>query len=243
MEFAVDYALEVRDVRKRFGAFEALRGLSLTIERGITYGLLGPNGAGKTTLIRAIIGLIRPDSGQVKALGTPIPNKDILRRVGYMTQSQALYEELTVRQNIEFFAALVGIEHVTKAADEAIALVELTDRARSRVRDLSGGLKQRCSLACALVHHPDLVLLDEPTVGVDPQLRAQFWKHFRELNAQGVTLLVSSHVMDEAEHCDRLGFVRQGILLAEGTASELRSRAGTATLEEAFLRFIEEKEA
>lgn len=238
----MDYALEVQDVRKRFGTFEALRGLSLTVERGITYGLLGPNGAGKTTLIRAIIGLIHPDSGHVKALGTPIPNKDILSRVGYMTQSQALYEELTVSQNVEFFAALVGVEHISKAADEAIALVELTDRARSRVRDLSGGLKQRCSLACALVHHPDLVLLDEPTVGVDPQLRVQFWKHFRGLNAQGVTLLVSSHVMDEAEHCDRLGFVRQGILLAEGTAAELRARAGTTTLEEAFLRFIEEEE-
>jgi len=170
-----------------------------------------------------------------------MPDKDILSRIGYMTQSQALYEELTVRQNVEFFAALVGMAQVPKAAVEAIALVDLTDRARSRVRDLSGGLKQRCSLACALVHHPDLVLLDEPTVGVDPQLRAQFWKHFRELNAQGVTLVVSSHVMDEAEHCDRLGFVRQGILLAEGTAGELRTRAGTATLEEAFLRFTEQK--
>ncbi|MHB8625647.1 MAG: ABC transporter ATP-binding protein [Aggregatilineales bacterium] len=237
----MEYALEIHAVHKRFGTFEALRGLSLTVERGITYGLLGPNGAGKTTLIRAIVGLIHPDSGQVKALGTAMPNKDILSRIGYMTQSLALYEELTVRQNVEFFAALVGIAHLSQAVDEAIAFVDLTDRAHSRVRDLSGGMKQRCSLACALVHHPDLVLLDEPTVGVDPQLRAQFWKHFRELNTQGVTLLVSSHVMDEAEHCDRLGFVRQGILLAEGTAAELRARAGTLTLEEAFLRFTDTK--
>ncbi|MBI5668137.1 MAG: ABC transporter ATP-binding protein [Chloroflexi bacterium] len=234
------YAVEINNVHKRFKNVHALRGLSLNVERGITYGLLGPNGSGKTTLIRAIIGLLTPDSGEVRVLGTKMPNKAILSRIGYMTQQTALYDDLTVRQNVEFFAVVGGLNGDVRAAvDEAIALVDLTDRANSRVRELSGGMKQRCSLAVALVHHPDVLLLDEPTVGVDPQLRVQFWQHFRQLNAQGVTLIVSSHVMDEAERCDRLGFLRGGLLLAEGTASELRQRAGTATLEAAFLRFAD----
>lgn len=218
-----------------------LRGLSLQIERGIIYGLLGPNGAGKTTLIRSIVGLIKPDKGRVLALDTAMPNKAILNRIGYMTQAVALYDDLTVRQNIHFFAAIGGLHNTVlrSSVDELMALVELTPRADSRVRELSGGMKQRCSLACALVHHPELVLLDEPTVGVDPQLRVQFWTYFRQLTKQGVTLIVSSHVMDEAERCDRLGFVREGLLIAEGSASDLLKRAGTSTLEAAFLHFAE----
>lgn len=232
------YAVEVNQVHKRFGSVHALRGLSLHIERGITYGLLGPNGAGKTTLIRAIMGLIRPDSGTITVLGTRVPNKKLLARVGYMTQSIALYEDLTIRQNVSFFAAMAGLRNGRdRAIDEAIALADLTERADSPIRELSGGMQRRASLACTLVHRPDVVILDEPTVGVDPQLRVQFWDHFHQLNAQGVTLIVSSHVMDEAERCTRLGFVRSGVLLAEGTAAELRQRAGTDTLEEAFLSF------
>lgn len=238
------YAVEVSEAHKHFGDFHALRGLSLKIERGRTYGLLGPNGAGKTTLIRTIVGLLKPDRGRVTLLETAMPNKAILQRVGYMTQATALYEDLTVQQNVQFFAAMSGLKSDLKqAADEAITLVDLSARAKSRVRELSGGMKQRCSLACALVHRPEVVLLDEPTIGIDPQLRIQFWEHFRRLNAAGVTLIVSSHVMDEAERCDRLGFIRQGLLLAEGTAAELRQRAGTATLEEAFLYFAEQATA
>ncbi len=233
-------ALEVTNLQKQFGKIRVLQGLSLRVERGITYGLLGPNGAGKTTLIRAIIGLVQPDGGNVKILGTTMPNKTILNHVGYMTQSVALYEELTVRQNVRFFADLSGVANSGHEADEAIRLVNLSDRADSRVNELSGGMKQRCSLACAMVNHPDLLLLDEPTVGVDPQLRVQFWDHFRQLNQRGVTLIVSSHVMDEAERCDRLGFIRSGRLLAEGTASELRQKAGKTTLEDAFLLFAEQ---
>jgi len=234
-------AIEVHDVHKRFGSVHALRGLSMQIEQGITYGLLGPNGAGKTTLIRAIIGLVRPDQGQIKVLGTIMPNKALMARVGYMTQSVALYEDLTVYQNIQFFAAMAGLNsHAKQAIDEVIALVDLSDRAGSRVRELSGGMQRRVSLACALVHRPEVVMLDEPTVGVDPQLRVQFWAHFRRLNEQGVTLVVSSHVMDEAERCTRLGFIRHGTLLAEGSSAELLQRAGTATLEEAFLHFAEQ---
>ncbi|HML23316.1 MAG TPA: ABC transporter ATP-binding protein [Aggregatilinea sp.] len=237
----MSYAVEINNVHKRFGRIHALRGLSLNIERGMTYGLLGPNGAGKTTLIRSIMGLVKPDEGQVKVLDAVMPSKDIMRRVGYMTQSIALYEDLTVHQNVAFFAAMYELEgDHAQAIREVLELVDLADRADSRVRELSGGMQRRVSLACALVHRPDVVVLDEPTVGVDPQLRVQFWDHFHQLNAQGVTLIVSSHVMDEAERCDRLGFVRHGTLLAEGSASELLERAGTPTLEEAFLKYAEQ---
>src|SRR5258708_22459481 len=201
------YAIEIDNLHKHYGSLHVLRGLSLRVERGITYGLLGPNGAGKTTLIRTIMGLAKADQGSVQVLGVPMPNKAVLQQVGYMTQAVALYEELTVQQNVKFFADLADVSDSQQAVEQAIALVNLSDRATARVRELSGGMKQRCSLACALVHRPSLVLLDEPTVGVDPQLRVQFWDHFRALNKQGITLLVSSHVMDEAERCDRLGFV------------------------------------
>lgn len=235
-----DYAVEVRDLHKHFGHVHALRGLSLQVERGITYGLLGPNGAGKTTLIRSIVGLMRPEAGTVRVLGRTMPDKSVMARIGYMTQNIALYEDLTVRQNVAFFAAMAGVTRAPRRIDEALALVELSDRANSRVRELSGGLQRRCSLACALVHRPELVVLDEPTVGVDPQLRVQFWDHFHRLNAQGVTLIVSSHVMDEAARCDRLGFIRDGRLLAEGTERELLARSSRATLEDAFLYFAEQ---
>jgi ABC-2 type transport system ATP-binding protein len=156
-----------------------------------------------------------------------------------MTQASALYEELTVRENVAFFAAMCGSQEPVWI-DEAIALVDLQDRANSLVRTLSGGMRQRTSLACSLAHQPRLLLLDEPTVGVDPQLRVIFWSYFRRLAEFGVTLIVSSHVMDEAERCDRLGFMRQGKLLAEGSSVELRKRKGTNTLEDAFLKFAKE---
>lgn len=156
-----------------------------------------------------------------------------------MTQASALYEELTVRENIAFFAEMCGSREPAWI-DEVIALVDLQERARSPVRTLSGGMRQRTSLACSLAHRPRLLLLDEPTVGVDPQLRATFWSYFRRLANSGVTLVISSHVMDEAERCDRLGFMRQGRLLAEGSSDELRKRKGTTTLEEAFLKFAED---
>ena len=193
----------------------------------------------KTTLIRLFLGLLHLTTGTIRLLGQVIPNKAVLQKVGYMTQASALYEELTVRENVAFFAEMNG--GCTQAQiDEVISLVDLEDRARSIVRTLSGGMRQRTSLACALAHQPRLLLLDEPTVGVDPQLRATFWSYFRHLADKGVTLVISSHVMDEAERCDRLGFMRQGHLLAEGSAADLRRMKGTATLEEAFLQFAAE---
>ncbi|KAB2906314.1 MAG: ABC transporter ATP-binding protein [Anaerolineae bacterium] len=234
-------AVLVENVHKHFGEVKALQGFSLYVQKGEIYGLLGPNGAGKSTLIRAIVGLITPDMGRVVVLGKTMPDKDILSKVGYMTQASALYAELTVWQNVAFFAGLLGCRNKT-AIEEAIALVDLSDRAHSRVATLSGGMRQRVSLASVLAHHPELVLLDEPTVGVDPQLRVQFWEHFRKLTAQGITLIVSSHVMDEAERCDRLGFLRRGSLIAEGSAESLRQQAGKDNLEDAFLYFAEKSD-
>jgi ABC-2 type transport system ATP-binding protein len=232
----MDTVVETRQLHKHFGAIRAVDGIDLSVKSGEIYGLLGPNGSGKTTLIRLLIGLLEPTSGSVKLLGQNIPNKAILAQAGYMTQASALYEDLTVRENITFFAEMCGrIERTW--VNEVIDLVALKDRSHSLVRTLSGGLKQRTSLACSLVHKPRLLLLDEPTVGIDPQLRATFWSYFRQMASSGSTLIISSHVMDEAERCDRLGFMRQGKLLAEGSASELRAQAGALNLEEAFLRF------
>jgi ABC-2 type transport system ATP-binding protein len=224
------------EVHKHFGAIRAVDGVSLSIRQGEIYGLLGPNGSGKTTLIRLIIGLLRCTSGSIRLLGKTMPDKAVLDQVGYMTQASALYEELTVRENVAFFAEISG-RCERAGISQVIELVDLSERAGSVVRTLSGGMRQRASLACALAHRPQLLLLDEPTVGVDPQLRATFWSYFRQLANSGVTLVISSHVMDEAERCDRLGFLRQGRLLAEGSAADLRRAAGTATLEEAFLQF------
>lgn len=232
----MDTIVETKALHKHFGPIRAVDGLDLAVRAGEIYGLLGPNGSGKTTLIRLLTGLLKPTSGGATILGQAMPSKAILAQVGYMTQASALYEDLTLRENIAFFAEMCG--GVSQArVGEVIALVDLEDRADSLVRTLSGGMKQRTSLACALVHRPQLLLLDEPTVGIDPQLRVTFWSYFRRLADERVTLIVSSHVMDEAERCDRLGFMRQGRLLAEGSATELRAQAGTATLEGAFLQF------
>ena len=227
------FAVDADNIVKSFGALKALDGVTLRVKTGEIYGLLGPNGAGKTTLIRAIVGLVAPDSGTVTVLGRRMPDLDILAQVGYMTQQAALYPDLSVEENLRFFAAISGAE---SDVTEVLKTVELDQRRTSVVANLSGGLRQRCSLACALIHRPRLLLLDEPTVGVDPQLRVQFWEHFREMAAAGTTIIVSSHVMDEAERCQRLGLMRFGKLLAEGTPNEVRAQAGSNNLEEAFLR-------
>ncbi len=231
----------VQGLVKQFGAVRALDGLDLTVPAGLIYGLLGPNGAGKTTLIRSLVGLVRPDAGTVHVLGKRLPAEaDAVRAmVGYMTQVPALYSDLSVWENLEFFARVFGLSNAVERRArirEVLTLVELSDRANSPLGDLSGGMRQRASLACTLVPRPRLLLLDEPTVGVDPQLRQAFWTYFRALVDDGVTIIVSSHVMDEAERCDRLGLIRAGRLLAEGTAAGLRATTGAPTLEAAFLQ-------
>ena len=232
-------AVEARDVRKRFGEVTALDGLSLSIRAGEIYGLLGPNGSGKTTLIRALAGLLRPDEGELLVFGRPPREAVAASAVGYMTQVAALYADLSVEENLRFFGTLAGVRDVGAAIEEALRRVDLLDRRGSIVGTLSGGMRTRVSLAATLLHGPRLLLLDEPTVGVDPALRRDFWQHFRSLAGTGVTILVSSHVMDEASRCDRLGLIRAGRLLAEGSAAELMTRAQTTDLESAFLSLSE----
>ena len=231
------YAIEVEGVVKSFGGRRALDGVTLRVRRGEVYGLLGPNGSGKTTLIRSLVGLIVPEEGTISVLGQTIPDLGVLSRIGYMTQAAALYPDLSVEENVSFFAAIYGAQAGIQAALE---MVELWDRRSSVVATLSGGMRTRASLACALVHQPQLLLLDEPTVGVDPQLRRQFWDRFRQMAAAGTTILVSSHVMDEAERCQRLGLIRAGRLLAEGSVAELKQLAGVEQLEDAFLALSKE---
>ena len=226
------YAVNVDEVSKSFGAIKALNGVNLRVRQGEIYGLLGPNGAGKTTLIRLICGLLEAHAGTVTVLGHRMPNVSVLRHIGYMTQQAALYPSISVEENVQFFAAINGADEGVK---EALETVQLWDRRKSVVATLSGGMRQRCSLACALVHKPDLLLLDEPTVGVDPQLRVQFWEYFRRLAADGTTLIVSSHVMDEADRCQRLGLIQYGRLLAEGSPADIRAQGGSQNLEDAVL--------
>lgn len=234
-----DVAIAAQGLRKNFGAIEALRGLDLRIRSGEIYGLLGPNGSGKTTFIRCVAGLLRPEAGTLTVLGGTARAAVSAGRVGYMTQAPALYGDLSVSENLRFFASLQGLPHADERIEEALRTVDLLDRRHSVVSTLSGGMRTRISLAATLLHRPSLLLLDEPTVGVDPLLRQEFWTHFRALAASGITILVSSHVMDEASRCDRLGLIRGGVVLAEGSAGELISRAGTRDLESAFLALAE----
>lgn len=226
-------------VTRSFGSLVALKRLSLSVRLGETYGLIGPNGSGKTTLIRLVVGLARPNSGEIRVLGRRMPDHGVAQDIGYMTQSGALYLDLTVQENLEFFGSLYGLYGtVCKARiDEVLTTVDLRDRAKSVVRTISGGMRQRLSLACALIHQPRLLVLDEPTVGIDPELRRAFWEHFAELNRQGVTILVTTHHLDEAARCHRLGLLRSGELLAEDTPTALLHQAGTDDMETAFLWF------
>ncbi len=233
-------AVDINEVTFRYGNIRALDGLSLVVPAGISFGLLGPNGAGKTTLIRLLVGLLKPKSGSVRVLGEA-PSRRMAARIGYMPQLHSLYTELSVRQNVEFFARinrLTDRAERTRQVEETIRLINLWSRRNDSVTKLSGGMKQRVSLACAIVHNPPLLLLDEPTVGLDPELRVTFWEHFATLNEQGVTIVISSHTMDDAAHCDRLAFMRDGRVIAQGSPDELRGETGQTTLEDAFLYYV-----
>ncbi len=234
--------IDCADLCMRFGNIVALDGVDLKIAYGENYGLLGPNGAGKTTLIRILCGLMKPTSGSAYVMGRKLPDRHNNASIGYMTQMDALYSDLSIRENVRFFASLYGLKghEREKRIDEILEVTALSDRQNSIVSTISGGMKKRASMACVLVHKPKLLFLDEPTVGVDPKLRAELWDYFHELNQQGATLVVSTHIMDEAEHCNRLAFIRNGRKLIEGTPSYLKERTGCDSLEDAFMRFSEE---
>ncbi|GAB2692784.1 ABC transporter ATP-binding protein [Nocardia thraciensis] len=229
-------AIEIDDLRVCRGGREVLHDVSLTVPTGSITGLLGPSGCGKTTLMRGVVGTQIIESGSVRVLGEPAGSAGLRARVGYVTQAPSIYDDLAVAENVSYFAALYGRSPADVA--DAIDAVGLTDHARQRGNQLSGGQRTRVSLACALVADPELLVLDEPTVGLDPVLRVELWNQFHALAEQGRTLLVSSHVMDEAEHCDRLLLMRDGHLLAQLSPDELRTDTGESSLENAFLALI-----
>ena len=218
-----EVAVSVVGLKKEYGDIQALGGVDLRIERGQIYGLLGPNGAGKTTLIRTLIGSTRASAGTISVLGMdPTREKHRMReQIGYMPQTPALYDDLSVSENIRFFGLAHKPHDLGRLVHETIEFVGLQERARDPLHKLSGGMKQRVSLACALVHQPAMLFLDEPTSGIDPQLREVFWLHFKDLAARGVTILVSTHQMDEALYCDRLAVLQQGQVLADDSPRNL----------------------
>jgi ABC-2 type transport system ATP-binding protein len=232
----MDIAIEARNLVVVRGKRRVLHDLSCDIPRGSVTGLLGPSGSGKTTFMRAVVGVQKVASGTVTVLGERAGSASLRRRIGYLTQAPSVYADLTVRENARYFAALYGVS--PGDADRTVVDVGLGEAAGQLVSTLSGGQRARASLACAMLGRPDLLVLDEPTVGQDPVLRHDLWQRFHGLAADGATLLVSSHVMDEAGRCDRLLFIRNGRLIADDTPAVVRTATGTDDLEEAFLRLI-----
>jgi ABC-2 type transport system ATP-binding protein len=234
-------AVHVEQLRVVRGGRVVLPRLSVEVPRGTVTGLLGPSGSGKSTLMRAIVGVQRIESGSVQVLGLDAGSPPLRRRVAYVTQAPSVYGDLTVRENLLYFARVLGA--AGDAVDAAIASVALEEFARAVVNRLSGGQRARVSLATALLGSPQLLVLDEPTVGLDPVLRRDLWQTFHRLAGGGATLLVSSHVMDEADRCDQLLLLHEGRIIAMGTPDEVRRRTGADRLDDAFLRLIEAEAA
>jgi ABC-2 type transport system ATP-binding protein len=232
-------AISACRIRKSFGRLNVLDDLTVDIPRGVTYCLLGPNGSGKTTFIRAIVGLLNLDSGDLSVLGEPVSRvREIYSCIGYMTQHKALYPDLTLQENMEFFAGLYGLEKKEREQKitELLDMVNLEEHRHRLAGTLSGGMYQRLSLACTLIHGPKLLLLDEPTVGIDPRLRKTFWEYFDQLTMQGKTVLITTHLMDEAEKCKVVGYMRKGMMAAQGSPDEIKRLAGLRPLLELWLK-------
>ena len=222
-------AVSARGVTKSFGQLRVLDGLDVDIPRGVTYCLLGPNGSGKTTFIRAMVRLIRLDSGELRVLDRPVSRvEEIYSRIGYMTQHKALYPDLTVEENMQFYSGLYGIKGQAQEEriDELLRMVALSEHRKRLAGSLSGGMYQRLSLASTLIHQPELLLLDEPTVGIDPHLRQTFWEYFQSLAEAGKTVIITTHLMDEAERCQMVGYMRAGKMAAQGSPEEILRQAG-----------------
>jgi ABC-2 type transport system ATP-binding protein len=226
-----ELAIDVKGMTKRFGEHTVVNQIDLQVRTGEIYGFLGPNGSGKTTFIRMLCGLLRPDAGSGTCLGFDViqDSEEIKREVGYMTQRFSFYEDLTIAENLDFVARMYGVENRRAAVDRSIEQLGLTARRKQLAGELSGGWKQRLALAACLIHNPKLLLLDEPTAGVDPKARRDFWEQIHQLAAQGLTFLITTHYMDEAERCHRLAYLSYGNLLTHGTVAEVVSHARLTT--------------
>ncbi|WP_421382218.1 ABC transporter ATP-binding protein [Bacillus salacetis] len=229
--------IDMKNIQKSFGKQEVLKGISLEVPPGEIYGLIGPSGSGKTTLVKMLIGLESPDSGTIHFKGNPLKANSVYTSVGYMAQSDALYTELTAKENLNFFASLYSLKKKTREEriKSVMKTVDLLEHLDKPVALYSGGMKRRLSLAIALLHDPEVLILDEPTVGIDPVLRKQIWEQFHELKAKGRTLLITTHVMDEAERCDRLGLLRNGTLIGSEEPAAIKEKYGVSSIEEVFL--------
>jgi ABC-2 type transport system ATP-binding protein len=240
MRQSTEAAVAAVGLRVSRGGRRVLHGLDFEVARGRITGLLGPSGCGKTTLMRAIVGVQVVEAGDVSVLGEPAGSAPVRARVGYVMQAPAVYQDLSARENLRYFARVLGAP--ARRVGDTLEIVQLADAADRPVRNLSGGQRARVSLATALLGEPDVLVLDEPTVGLDPLLREDLWHTFQELADRGTTLFVSSHVMDEAARCDDLLLMREGRLLASLTPDELRERTGEEDMERAFLRLIDARE-
>lgn len=231
-------SIVVKQVSKSFGKKEVLKDVDLTVVPGQIYGLIGPSGSGKTTLVKLIVGMDRPSKGTVQVLNTDVPNLQLLQKIGYMAQSDALYNDLTAQENLTFFASLFKLKKQEQAKRIAYAaqLVNLTADLSKKVEAFSGGMKRRLSLAIAMIQDPEVLVLDEPTVGIDPELRLSIWQELYRLKDEGKTILVTTHVMDEAEKCDQLAMIRDGKLITSGSPAQLKEQYGIQSLEEVFLK-------
>ncbi|MDF2607029.1 MAG: transporter related protein [Bacillales bacterium] len=231
--------LKITNLEKSYGNKKVISDINLEVKKSEVFGLLGPSGAGKTTLVKCVSGIDTATKGEVYISGEIMPSFNLMKKMGYMTQSDALYEELSGYENLSFFASIYGLKGKRKSEriNEVAKLVKLQDDLKKTVVNYSGGMKRRLSLAISLLHEPELIILDEPTVGIDPVLRKSIWDELHRLSKLGKTILVTTHVMDEAEKCDRLGMLQNGKLIAVGSPSDLKKSTNSNTLEDVFLKF------
>ncbi len=239
----MQYAIKVENLTKKFGNFTAVNNISFSIPQGTIFGFLGPNGSGKSTTIRMLCGVLNPTSGKALVMGKDVSTETeaVKQSLGYMSQRFGLYEDLTVEENLDFYAGIYGLSNNTTSErkKELIAMANLTGKEKSLAGTLSGGWKQRLALGCALIHKPKLLILDEPTAGVDPVSRRVFWEIIHALAGQGITILVTTHYMDEAESCDTVGFILNGDLINIASPQQLIEQEGARNLEDIFIKYVE----
>ncbi|SEA17619.1 ABC-2 type transport system ATP-binding protein [Thalassobacillus cyri] len=235
----METVIELDYIAHSFGSESVIKAIDMTVDKGEIFGLLGPSGAGKTTLVKIIVGILKPSEGSASVLGTPMPSLEKMKNIGFMAQSDALYSELSGRENLDFFASIYGLSKSERKEkiQEVLEVVDLTSEIDKPVEKFSGGMKRRLSLAASILHQPEVLILDEPTVGIDPVLRQSIWKELKILKEKGTTIILTTHVMDEADKCDRLALIREGYIIAQGTPQSLKQGIGANTIEEAFLHY------